>query len=188
MALPGVLPSRRGRPPRQQTLLTFGGETNLPGFTDPLPSAYTLTSLDASFVNERGVTDPTTYTVSVGQSVPGDQAGDAAGPAQVAVLAMLTGVADGADLPMKRSYIAYGPLVATWVLPNGKLSPTGLSALLAPQNVLITPLFGGLDDYYPVRIGRTVSPAPVRVGLVLDSFTRPFIGKRSSRAFRPTGT
>lgn len=167
-------------------LIDVWGETFLPEYVNPLPTAYNLNNLSVSYVDARGVTDPTTFQVNVGQNVPGTQAVSTDTQALVAVIAFNTDVAVGATLPMKRSYIAYGPLQNAYVGDNAKIQPTGLTAINPIADLLNELMVGSVGSFYPVRVGRTVAPAPIRVGRVLSAFVRPTASFRRSRLPKPT--
>lgn len=156
-------------------------------YVSMLPTSYTLTDIAVSGINERG-TVVSGYDVIEPVGALGIQGGGIMGAVSCAIVPFQTSVAGGAALNLKRSYIAYGPL--TDILINDDQSVTAaLAAGIADLLILLaTPLAGGLDDYMPVRVGRTVSPAPIRVGKVVGISLRPYASFRTSRKKRPTGT
>lgn len=152
-----------------------------------LPDEYTLTEYAISTVDDRGVTN-SPYDVIIPVNESGIQGGTQAGAMLCAIVPFQTDVAPNAALNMKRSYIAFGPVNDTFVDDDQSLT-AAFAALLAP--ILITlgsTLVGAVGEYVPVRVGRTVSPAPVRVGKVSAISLRPYASVRRSRMKNPRGT
>lgn len=152
-----------------------------------LPDEYSLVEYAISTVDERGVTNsPNDVIFPVNQA--GVQGGTQAGVMLCAIVPFQTNVAPNGALNLKRSYIAYGPVNDTFVDDDQSLTAS-FAALMAP--ILITlgsTLVGSVGEYVPVRIGRTVNPAPTRVGVVSAISLRPYASVRRSRMKSPRGT
>lgn len=162
-------------------------ETLTEDWVAALPDEYTLVEYAISTVTERGTTN-SPYDVIVPVNEPGIQGGTQAGAMLCAIVPFQTDVAPDGNLNMKRSYIAFGPVNDTFVDDDQSLT-SAFAALMAPILIDIgTTLNGAVGEYRPVRIGRTVNPAPVRVGLVSAISLRPYASVRRSRMKTPRGT
>lgn len=146
-----------------------------------LPTEYNLDTVVASFVDVHGVTDPTSYSQEVAAGSPGQSGSPTTGSADCAIIAFPTSIAVGAALPLKRSYIAYGPVPTGFYLESGALSGAAITLLQALGAALATPVEGAEQLYYPVRVGRTAPTAPIRAGVVIGSFVRTNKRFRASR-------
>jgi len=96
-------------------------ESVIEAWLDAMSTDYTCTQLMTTAVNERGVT-VSDYGVVLNIASPGTLAQPFASPGQAAILNFTTGALYTPGLPMKRSYIAFGPVPRLYIDPNGTLS------------------------------------------------------------------
>lgn len=158
----------------------------VPAYLTLLPTTYTLNSVVVTGVNERGVT-VSDFEVEQAVGLLGGNATATEGQAQTSIIAFQTIRQQQAERNIKRSYLAYGPLADNQQASDGSLEAsfaTGIVPLLA---ALQTNVQGPLQEYAPVRIGRTVAPALIAIGRVNGVTLRPFASFRKSRKRRPTG-
>jgi len=158
----------------------------VPDYLDCMCTGYTLTSVSVTGVNARGVTI-SDYAVDYPVGDPGTIAVDTEGQAQVAIVGFRTLTTGDAARNVKRSYLALGPLTQSAQNAGGAISAGFLSASDPFVTLLASPLDGVAASYGPVRIGRTVDPAPIAIGRVLDATVRPYASFRKSRKRRPSG-
>jgi len=163
------------------------GEVVIADWLTALPESYTLVELEVTGVNPNGVTT-SPYAVIDPVNSPGLEGSVTSGAMICAIVAFQTSLGFSASINVKRSYIAFGPVTEAFV--NADQSLTGAFAtLMAPILIsLASPIGGSLDDYVPVRIGRTVSPNPIHVGKVNGITLRPYASTRKSRKRTPRGT
>lgn len=168
--------------------LTEWGENFLDTWLDAMPDDYTLQSLVARVVDTRGVV-LSDNAVSLAVALPGTRVQDINGPFQCAIIRLPTvrAVAMGARA-MKRSYIAFGPLGNTTLTADGALVLVAANYIGAVAAALGTILTVGTEDYYPVRIGRTVAPAVPAIGIVTTPAVDPYGSFRKSRKRRANGS
>lgn len=157
-----------------------------PEYVLNLPSTYNLDLITVTAINDRGIT-VSDYEVSVSPGLPGGAVVNSEGQAQVAIIAYQTTTAPGAGRNVKRSYLAYGPLHDSSQSSDGTLDGTYVVGLVTLLEALLDPLGSAGPDFYPIRVGRTVDPAPTAVGRVTQVVVRPFASFRKSRKTRPTG-
>lgn len=160
----------------------------LPGlYTDPLPLTYTLDSVQVFGVNERGfvVGD---YDVERSVNFPGDQDDTSDGAYNTAIISFDTERGTGAGRNMKRSYIAYGPLVSTWIGNDQKLTVPAASSLAPLLAFLVAGFSSTGFDYRFVRVGRTVSPAAIAYGTVVAATLSLNSSVRASRKKKPNAS
>lgn len=173
--------------PIAQDLLDTAGETFVTDYVASLPLAYTLNQLRVSSVDERGVAN-SPYDLLEIVNEPGIQGGALSGAYNVAILPFTTNVAPDAGRNLKRSYLAYGPIVETFIDPDQSLTAAFLGLVSPLMLALRSNLVGGIQEYAPVRIGRTVAPQPVAVGVVRSIAMAPYASVRKSRKKTPRGT
>lgn len=152
------------------------------------PTGYTLNTIVARIVNERGVVvSDNAVELAVGD--PGTIAQTFNGPAQVAIIRLPT-VRNETIFAraLKRSYLAIGPLINNALTESGALTIGTLAYMQALADVISTPLGGAVQDYHPVRVGRTLAPAQPAVGRVVDGIVDPFGSFRKSRKPRANGS
>lgn len=160
--------------------------TLVPAYLEELPTTYTLNTISVTGVNERCVT-VSDYEVETTVEDPGVTVGSTEGQAQVAIIAFQTTKHSVAGRNVKRSYIAYGPLHDSAQSSDGAVE-AGFATNIAPLITWLgSNLAGALNDYRPVRIGRTADPAPIALGKVTGVTLRPFASFRKSRKRRPSG-
>lgn len=158
------------------------------GWTVPYPSSYTLDSIVASAVDERGAAlDMPFMELQVGEA--GVQNSDTDSVAICAIMKITTIVQqDIAVTRPVRSYVAVGPISSLFVNNDGGLTSAALTQLATIPPILAGSVVVGALECTPVRIGRTVSPAPVSVGRVFSVSIQPYTSFRRSRKRRPNGT
>lgn len=88
---------------------------------------------------------------------------------------------------LRRSYLAYGPLVNLDVGADGALQAALISEVNSLLPVLDDVVSDGVNEYWPVRLGRTKDPDIPALGLVSVAILRPYASFRRSRLRRPTG-
>jgi hypothetical protein len=158
----------------------------VPEYLPPLPSTYTLHTIDVSAVDERGVV-VSDFVVPTTVEDPGGTATNSEGQAQVAIISFQTRRFPTAGRTVKRSYWAYGPLHDSSQASDGSLEATYITGLVDLLAVLMAPLDGPTFSYAPVRVGRTAAPEAVAVGYVSGITLRPYASFRKSRKRRPSG-
>lgn len=153
-----------------------------------LADTYNLNTITTWAVNERGVhLDVTPYGQSV--DIPGLRAAATDTPANYAVMRFINSIPIGSSyISVKRSYIAYGPLTSTDIDNDGFINAAAQLEIASAAVLLDDPIDVGVESFMPVRIGRTVSPAPVRLGRVDNVVFQPYVSNRKSRRRRPNGT
>lgn len=158
-----------------------------PTWLDAMTLAYTINQLTMSFVNQHGASE-TPFPVVVPVGLSGTINGATAGQFITSILAFNTTTAIDADLNVKRSYLAFGPLPEDFVADNGSIVPSYGDLLADVRDLLVVPLEGSLNLYAPVRVGRTPPASPTRVGRIISGIVRPFASTRKSRKYTPRGT
>lgn len=153
-----------------------------------LPTTYTLEDIYVEWVDQHGavVSD---YPVVLPINTPGGEAAVMDGPYQCAIIAFRNAASQAtspAARNLKRSYIAYGPLVSTFIENDGSVN-TGTLALDTLLGLLDSPIVVGFDNLVPMRVGRTLTTEAPAVGMVVDAYLRPFASVRRSRKVRPSG-
>lgn len=170
-----------------EDILAAAGETFVEDYLAALPDHYTLNLLRVSSVSERGVTN-SPYDIDLIVNEAGIQGGGTSGAFVTAILPFTTTVAPDAARNLKRSYLAYGPVAEDFVNDDQSLT-AGFLALISPLMLALRgELVGSLNVYLPVRIARTVAPAPVGVGIVRSIAMAPYASTRKSRKKTPRGT
>lgn len=152
-----------------------------------LPDEYTLHNFALSTVDERGVTN-SPYDVIETVEALGVQGGAGVGAMLCAIIPFQTLATASADLNLKRSYLAFGPLPETFVDDDQSITAAAATLIADILLILGTNRSGSVSDYAPVRVGRTVAPAPTRVGIVNGISLRPYASIRKSRMVNPRGT
>lgn len=150
-----------------------------------LPSTYTFQNIVVTGIDENAIT-VSDYEVERVVNEPGGAAVNSEGQAQVAIIAFQTTKLATAGRNVKRSYLAYGPLTDAAQSSDGALEAafvTGITDLLA----LLAQTISSLEDYAPVRMGRTVPGAAPAIGRVTGITLRPYASFRKSRKRRPSG-
>lgn len=167
--------------------LTEWGETHVNDFLDHMPDAYTLSLLSGRVVDSRGaVISDNAVELSVAQA--GAFATTINGPFQVAILPIQTvRVESEGTRALKRSYLAIGPLWNTALEETGALTIGATVDMNAIADIVEAPLTVGVQEFAPVRVGRTVAPATPAVGLVTGVSVDPFSSFRKSRKRRANG-
>lgn len=154
-----------------------------------LPSLYTLSDIEVGLVDVHGVAvDLSTQVVPINEA--GLQSSDTDGVFVTAICPIRTvAPVDLFDsLRLKRSYVAYGPLSSTFVLPDGSLTAAAATALAPGIAVLQGAVAVGFIVAVPCRIGRTEASETPHFGLVSTVSLQPFASTRKSRKRRPDGT
>jgi hypothetical protein len=152
-----------------------------------LPDEYTLVDFAISTVDERGVTN-SPYDVIEPVNALGIQGGAGVGAMLCAIIPFQTQIAPGATMNMKRSYLAFGPLPETFVSDTQAIEAAAAALIADILLVIGAPLVGSVGTYWPMRIGRTVAPDPIHLGMVNAISLRPYASVRKSRMKNPRGT
>lgn len=165
-------------------ILGAAGETFVEDYTAPLPTGYRLVLLRVSSVTERGAPNSPYDQIALVDE-PGIQSNETVGAMQCAILSFTTRTAVDAARNMKRSYLAYGPVRNAYINADQTLTAAFL-AIVSPLMLAIeAPLVGTLGEYLPVRVARTVAPAPIGVGTVRSIGLDPRSSTRKSRKTKP---
>jgi hypothetical protein len=170
-----------------QDLADSLAETLVEDYCAALPTEYTLNVIRVTSVDERGVTN-SPYDVTVLPAESGIQGGATQGAMLCAILPFTTTVSGSAARNLKRSYLAYGPVPGVFIGENQILDPTYLGLISPMMLALQAPIAGGIEEFAPVRIARTVAPAPVGVGVVRSISMAQCASTRASRKRSPRGT
>lgn len=168
--------------------LTEWGETHLTTWLSAMPEVYTLDRFVGRVVDTRG-TVISDIAVEVPVAEPGLLLQTINGPFQTAIIRLPTvrAVAMGARA-MKRSYIAFGPLGSTTMDVAGELTLLVKGYIGDVAEAISQTLVVGVDEFYPVRIGRTVAPADPAIGIITAGAVDPFGSFRKSRKRRANGS
>lgn len=177
--------------PDPTELVELGEEwltVNALNWANGLPSIYNLNGLTLSVLDERGLTI-SPFEVQVPADVPGAQSSNVDTVALCAILRFYTipNPVEGGR-PMKRSYLAYGPLSSEFVLADGLITEAGIVQLDNVLGAVTAVINTTAQEYHPARVGRTTAPAPIAVAPIFSATLAPYARWRDSRSLSASGT
>lgn len=153
-----------------------------------MADTYTLATLTAYVVDVHGsvISDNPAQSAP---AAPGTDAGACSSPAVTAILSFQTSsIGAIGSRSLRRSYLALGPVPEVHVDTNGALTATALANYATLAALVSSTFNGAVDQYEPVRLGRTAALAQPAVGTIVSATVQPFVSFRKSRKFRPSGT